>query len=102
MKDNENIRSGEACQPTGRDTAKTIIDENVSSEYKYGFVSDIDTDIIPMGLNEDVIRLISAKKGEPDWLLDFRLKAYRHWKTLTPPNWAHLEIPHIDFQKLSY
>lgn len=72
------------------------------NEYKYGFVSDIDSDIIPRGLNEDVIRLISNKKGEPDWLLDFRLKAFRHWQTLEMPTWAHLKIPEIDYQAISY
>lgn len=86
-------------------------DENVSAEqiigdatgeYKYGFVTDIDTDIVPKGLSEDVIRLISAKKGEPEWLLDFRLKAYRHWLTLKMPDWAHLSIPPIDYQSISY
>ena len=69
---------------------------------KYGFVTDIETDTIPVGLNEDIIRLISKKKGEPEWLLDFRLKAFRHWLTLTPPHWAHLDIPEIDFQALRY
>ena len=73
-----------------------------SSEYKYGFTTDVDTDIISRGLNEDVVRLISQKKGEPDWLTEFRLKAYRHWLTLTPPTWAHLTIPDIDFQAISY
>jgi len=73
-----------------------------AGDYKYGFTTDIETDIIPKGLNEDVIRLISAKKGEPEWLLDFRLKAFRHWKTLTPPQWAHLDIPEIDYQAISY
>jgi Fe-S cluster assembly protein SufB len=82
--------------------SRSAIDSAVDSEYKYGFVSDIDTDVIPTGLNEDIIRLISHKKGEPEWLLDFRLKAYRHWLTLKQPNWAHLEIPEIDFQALSY
>jgi Fe-S cluster assembly protein SufB len=82
--------------------SRSAIDSAVGSEYKYGFVSDIDTDVIPTGLNEDIIRLISHKKGEPEWLLDFRLKAYRHWLTLKQPNWAHLEIPEIDFQALSY
>ena len=72
-----------------------------ASEYKYGFTTDIETDIIPKGLNEDVIRLISAKKGEPGWLLDFRLKAYRRWTTMTMPRWAHLDIPDIDFQDIS-
>lgn len=72
------------------------------SEYKYGFVSDIDTHVIPVGLNEDVVRYISKVKGEPEWLLDFRLKAFSHWKTMTMPRWAHLDIPEIDFQAISY
>ena len=72
------------------------------SEYKYGFVSDIDTHVIPVGLNEDVVRYISKVKGEPEWLLDFRLKAFCHWKTMTMPRWAHLDIPEIDFQAISY
>ncbi len=79
-----------------------ILQQATGSEYKYGFTSDIDTEIVPPGLNEDVIRLISKKKGEPEWLLDFRLKAYRYWLTLTPPHWAHLKIPEIDFQAISY
>ncbi|MDE6278343.1 MAG: Fe-S cluster assembly protein SufB, partial [Paramuribaculum sp.] len=62
----------------------------------------IDTDILPPGLTEETVRFISAKKGEPEWLLDFRLKAFRHWLTLTPPKWAHLDIPPIDFQAISY
>jgi len=84
------------------DGSRSVIDKATSGEYKYGFVSDIDTDIIPAGLNEDIIRHISAKKGEPDWLLQFRLEAFRHWLTLEPPTWAHLSIPPIDFQALSY
>ena len=72
------------------------------SEYKYGFVSDIDTHVIPVGLNEDVVRYISKVKGEPEWLLDFRLKAFSHWKTMTMPRWAHLDIPEIDFQAIIY
>ncbi len=82
--------------------ARDIIGDVTSSEYKYGFVSDIDSDIIPRGLNEDVIRLISKKKGEPEWLLDFRLKAFRYWETLEMPTWAHLDIPEIDYQAISY
>lgn len=81
---------------------RQALEDKESSQYKYGFVSDIDSDIIPTGLNEDIIRLISHKKGEPEWLLDYRLAAYRYWKTLTPPHWAHLDIPPIDFQALSY
>ena len=79
-----------------------IIGDVTNGEYKYGFVSDIDTDVIPRGLNEDVIRLISKKKGEPEWLLEFRLKAYCHWLTLKMPTWAHLDIPEIDYQAISY
>ncbi len=83
-------------------TGNDIISDVTGSEYKYGFVSDIDSDIIERGLNEDVVRLISRKKGEPDWLLDFRLKAYRYWTTLEMPRWAHLDIPDIDYQAISY
>ena len=79
-----------------------ILDEIAQSEYKYGFTTNIDTEIIPAGLNEDIIRLISSKKNEPEWLLNFRLKAYRHWLTMKMPTWAHLKIPPIDFQKISY
>ena len=79
-----------------------VLSQATSGEYKYGFTSDIDTDIIPAGLSEDVIRLISKKKGEPEWLLDFRLQAYRYWLTLEPPTWAHLKIPAIDYQAISY
>ena len=79
-----------------------VLDETTNSEYKYGFTSDIDTDIVPPGLSEDVIRYISEKKEEPEWLLEFRLKAYRHWLTLKMPTWAHLNIPEIDYQAISY
>lgn len=65
--------------------SEKIIDEVTSSDYKYGFVTDIDTEVIPKGLNEDIVRLISSKKNEPEWLLDFRLKAFAHWKTLEMP-----------------
>ncbi len=80
----------------------SLLRDVTESDYKYGFVTDIDTDIIPVGLSEDVVRLISEKKGEPQWLLDFRLKAYRHWLTMTPPEWGHLNMPEIDFQAISY
>ncbi len=73
-----------------------------SQEYKYGFVTDIEADSVAPGLNEDVIRFISAKKGEPDWLLEFRLKAYRHWLTMTEPEWAKVDYPRPDFQKIVY
>jgi len=79
-----------------------LIDDVTNGDYKYGFTTDIDTEILPPGLSEDVVRYISAKKGEPDWLLDFRLKAFRHWSGMAPPEWAHLDIPPIDFQAISY
>ena len=81
---------------------KKFVREVADEKYKYGFTTQVDTDIIPKGLNEDVIRLISAKKQEPDWLLQFRLDAYRYWLTLEMPRWAHLDIPDIDFQDISY
>lgn len=79
-----------------------ILRDVTAGEYKYGFVSDIDTHIIPKGLNEDVVRYISNVKGEPEWLLEFRLKAFRHWQTLEMPHWAHIDIPEIDYQGISY
>ncbi|MBR2351708.1 MAG: Fe-S cluster assembly protein SufB [Alistipes sp.] len=81
---------------------QNIIDKLEKSDYKYGFTSDIDTEYIPKGLNEDVIRLISAKKCEPEWLLELRLKAYRHWLKMKHPTWGHLDIPQIDFQDIIY
>ncbi len=81
---------------------KNILDEVTTGDYKYGFVTDIDTEIIPIGLNEEVVRLISSKKNEPQWLLDFRLKAFAYWQTLELPTWAHLKIPEIDYQSISY
>ncbi len=79
-----------------------LLSKATSDEYKYGFTTDIDTHIIPRGLSEEVVRLISAKKGEPEWLLEFRLKAFRYWETLKMPDWAHLNIPPIDYQDISY
>ncbi len=87
---------------TPQRTDDEVIADAANSEYRYGFVTDIDTDVIECGLNEDVIRHISARKNEPEWLLEFRLQAYRYWLTLTPPKWAHLTIPEIDFQAISY
>ena len=71
-------------------------------KYEYGFTTDIDTEIIPTGLNEDVVRLISLKKEEPEWLLEFRLKAFRYWQTLEQPDWGHVSLPPIDYQAISY
>ncbi len=71
-------------------------------EYKYGFVTDIEAETIPRGLNEDIVRTISAKKNEPEWLLEWRLKAYRHWLTMTEPEWANVNYPKIDYQDIIY
>lgn len=79
-----------------------ILKEVTDSDYKYGFVTDIDTEVIRRGLDEDTVRIISAKKNEPEWLLEFRLKAFRHWQTLEMPEWAHLNIPPIDYQDIIY
>jgi Fe-S cluster assembly protein SufB len=79
-----------------------IINDVTQGDYKYGFVTDIEMEMAPKGLNEDTIRYISAKKEEPEWMLDYRLKAYRKWLTMTEPDWAHLNIPPIDYQDVIY
>ena len=79
-----------------------ILSDLTEQEYKYGFTTDIDTETIPRGLNEEVIRLISTKKGEPEWMTAYRLKAYEYWKGVKLPTWAHLKIPEIDFQDIIY
>ena len=84
------------------ENTEDILKQHTEGEYKYGFTTEVETDIVAPGLNEDVIRLISKIKGEPEWLLQFRLDAYRYWLTLSPPLWAHLDIPEIDFQAISY
>lgn len=78
------------------------IEDKLQDNYKYGFVTDIEREEFPKGLSEDIIRLISAKKNEPEWLLEYRLKAYRHWLTLSHPDWQYCKIPPIDFQDLYY
>lgn len=80
----------------------SVIQDITNQEYKYGFTTEVETDIVPAGLNEDTIRFISQKKQEPEWLLNFRLKAFRKWQTMKVPTWAHLDIPEIDFQAISY
>ena len=82
--------------------SKDIINDELSGEYKYGFVTDIETDTIPRGLSEDVVRYISAAKEEPEWLIEFRLSAYRRWLTMEMPEWAHLRIPPIDYNDIIY
>ncbi len=78
------------------------IQEIANQDYKYGFVTDIEADTVPPGLNEDIIRLISAKKNEPEFLLDWRLKALRHWRTMEEPKWANVHYPPINYQQISY
>lgn len=83
-------------------TQDKILDEVTSGEYKYGFYSDIESEQIPKGLNEEVVKIISGKKDEPEWLLEFRLKAYRHWLTMKMPAWPNLKVPKIDYQDIIY
>ena len=73
-----------------------------SYEYKYGFTTDIETESVAKGLNEDVIRLISKKKNEPEFMLEYRLKAFKHWLTMVEPTWAHVKYPAINFQEICY
>lgn len=80
----------------------TIVRQISQEKYRYGFTTDIQTDVLERGLSEQTVRMISARKNEPEWLLEFRLKAYRHWLGMTLPSWAHLNIPAIDFQSISY
>ncbi len=79
-----------------------IIEERIKSDYKWGFTTDIENDTVPKGLNEDTVRLISQKKEEPEWMLEWRLEAYRHWLTMTEPKWPHVNYPDIDFQDAYY
>ncbi len=83
-------------------TATETIEGFVKRDYKYGFVTDVEADAAPPGLNEDIIRLISSKKGEPEFLLEWRLKAFRHWQTLIEPRWPKVQYPPVDFQKIVY
>ncbi len=79
-----------------------VIQNLVNQPYKHGFRSEIEADLVPKGLNEDIVRIISQKKGEPEWLLEFRLKALRHWQTMTEPAWPNVKYPRIDFQDIVY
>src|SRR5258708_4749377 len=82
--------------------ANELIKDITKQEYKWGFTSPIDSETAPAGLNEDVVRMISAKKNEPEWLLEWRLKAYRHWTTLREPHWANITYPEINYQAIRY
>ena len=80
----------------------SLVKEITGEKYRYGFTTDVHTEIFDRGLNENTVRMISSKKGEPEWMLEFRLKAYNHWLTMKMPQWAHLTIPPIDYQNISY
>ena len=83
-------------------TEVSKIEEFANKEYKYGFVTDIEADTLPKGLNEDIIRQLSAKKNEPEFMLEWRLKAYRHWLTMKEPNWPNVNYPQVDYQNILY
>src|SRR6185295_12856324 len=83
-------------------TETTEIQDLANREYQWGFITDIEADSAPPGLNEEIIRFISLKKNEPDWMLQWRLKAYRHWLTMTEPTWAAVHHPPIDYQATIY
>ena len=85
-----------------RQEENKIIQDFTSKEYKEGFVTDVEQEFVPKGLNEDIIRMISARKQEPDWMLEFRLDAFRRWKEMPMPEWGHLDMPEIDFQDIIY
>ena len=90
------------CAIMNKNSEQDILQDLESREYQYGFTSDIETHHFPTGINEDIVRAISARKGEPEWMTEYRLKAFKHWQTMSLPTWAHLNIPEIDFQKIIY
>lgn len=103
LKDKNKIPiAGGSGKADERKPSNELVRKIAEEKYKYGFSTDVHTEVIECGLNEDIVRLISEKKGEPEWLLEFRLKAYRYWLTLEMPVWAHLHIPEIDYQAISY
>lgn len=90
------------CMEEVKNEKNAYVRSVAEQKYEFGFTTDVHTDIIEKGLNEEVVRLISSKKNEPQWLLDFRLQAFNYWKTLTQPSWAHVDLPAIDYQDISY
>ena len=96
-----NLDAGKAAVEEESDSERQIR-EHYESEYKYGFVTNIEQDIAPKGLTEDTIRLISSKKDEPEWMLEWRLKAFETWKKMKEPKWPNVHYPEIDFQDISY
>ena len=98
MQDNNSEPQQQRQPESDNDLVRRIAEK----KYEFGFTTDVETDIIPTGLSEDVVRLISEKKGEPAWMLDFRLKAFRHWQQMEQPAWGHVDLPPIDYQAISY
>ena len=94
----DKVQTPSTRQGEGNELVRSIAEK----KYEFGFTTDVHTEVIPTGLNENVVRLISAKKGEPEWMLDFRLKSFRHWQTMKQPEWGHLQLPEIDYQSISY
>ena len=88
--------------PEGQTDKNQEVRRIAEQKYEFGFTTDVHTEVIPVGLNEDVVRLISQKKGEPEWMLEFRLKAFRYWKEQTEPKWGHVHVPPVDYQAISY
>ena len=101
-KDDENKNKKKKPEQEPLSDDRRTINEAADQEYKYGFVTDIDTEVLPKGLNEDIVRDISRLKREPEWLLEFKLKAFRHWRQLPMPRWGKVNLPDIDFQAISY
>ena len=102
MKEEKNTNNNEQLVESDRSSDNELVRRIAEQKYEYGFTTDVHTEVIPTGLNEDVVRLISQKKGEPEWLLDFRLKAFRYWSTQQQPTWGHVHVPPIDYQAISY
>ena len=98
----KNYHKNDTSLPEEQEDSNALAREMADRKYAYGFSTDVETEVIARGLNEDVIRLISAKKGEPNWMLEFRLKAFRHWQTMKQPIWGHVTLPPIDYQAISY
>ena len=100
--DNNKVKDQADSLQRAQEEPNAFVKQVADQKYEFGFTTDVHTDIIDKGLNEDVVRLISRKKGEPEWLLDFRLKAFAYWKTLKQPSWGHVHLPKIDYQAISY
>lgn len=98
----KNYHKNDTSLPEEQEDSNALAREMVDRKYAYGFSTDVETEVIARGLNEDVIKLISSKKCEPDWMLEFRLKAFRYWQTMKQPSWGHVTLPPIDYQAISY